>query len=599
MKHCKKIFILSLLLVFLLTLSACSSIPQNEFLTFENFKTSTEDIFDYDNALFYFAMTDRFLDGNPENNNAYGRQNFDSHGQNIATFHGGDFLGLTQKLKEGYFKDLGVNVIWVSAPYEQVHGFIGGGREGDFAHYGFHGYYALDWTMMDQNFGTVEEFRTFVDTAHEQGIRIFLDIVMNHVGYPNMQDMMDFGYGGLTHHPEQTHPSSDENFHTWTEYVNWESEEAWKGWWGDWVRSELPGYHPPGDSVTTQNLMGLPDIRTEVSEDIGLAPILITKWGQEDDAYSPWILPAAKPLRKDLGLSPVEYITQWLAAWPREFGIDGFRIDTAKHIEVEHWARLKEACNEALQDYRLNNPDKAASKFEDDFYFVGEVWGQGLQKNYYYDYGFDSLINFTFQGERRDGPAFHPERKPRIYQNYADTINTDPTFNVLSYISQHDTILYPLDRRFEGISYLLLLPGQVKLFYGDETGRDVGPGGTDRTMGTRSPMNWDDIDEDLLEHTQKIGSFRSRNIAVGAGEHHTLKEDPFIFTRTYEQNNLSNQVLVYIGPSERVKLDVSSVFEEGAIIRDAYTMLYYQVEEGHIKLEVSPEGIALLEVHSN
>ena len=60
---------------------------------------------------------------------------------------------LTQKLKEGWFKQLGVNAIWITAPYEQIHGWVQGGQK-EFKHYAYHGYYALDYTVLDKNMGT-------------------------------------------------------------------------------------------------------------------------------------------------------------------------------------------------------------------------------------------------------------------------------------------------------------------------------------------------------------------------------------------------------------------------------------------------------------
>ena len=78
-----------------------------------------------DNPIVYFVITDRFYNGNPANDHSYGRQKDGE--QEIATFHGGDLAGLTAKLKEGYFRDLGVNALWITAPYEQIHGWVVGG----------------------------------------------------------------------------------------------------------------------------------------------------------------------------------------------------------------------------------------------------------------------------------------------------------------------------------------------------------------------------------------------------------------------------------------------------------------------------------------
>lgn len=558
------------------------------------YSTSTEGVFSYENATVYFAMTDRFLDGDEENNNAYGRETVDSLGKSIGTFNGGDFKGMTEKLQEGYFTELGINAIWITAPYEQIHGYIGGGRDGDFAHYGFHGYYALDWTMMDRNLGTVEEFRSFVDTAHEKGIRIIMDVVMNHVGYPNLQDMLEYGYGNVDL-PEDFTVEEGEDFFSYTDHVDYESEEAWENYWGDWVRSDLPGYEKPGATEIDLALAGLPDIRTDVTEDIGLAPILERKWMSEGEEYDPWIVPSARSLRQDLSLPPYAYIIRWLSAWVEEFGIDGFRIDTAKHVEVERWAELEEAASKALNNYRRNNPDKPAAAFTEDFFMMGEVWGHGVLKNYYFDNGFDALINFTFQGLKKDGPVFRGKNKDNIFTNYAEALNSDEEFNVLSYISQHDTTLYPRERLEEGGTYLLLLPGAVKIFYGDETARPMGDGGSDSTQGTRSPMNWDEIDEEVLTHFRKLGSFRNRNLAVGAGEHTKLSDEPYVYRRQYDRNGLENTVLIYEGEPGEVTVKVKDAFEDNAMIRDAYTDEIYTVKSGEITLKVHEKGLALLE----
>ena len=132
----------------------------------KNDKTLESKPFSWDNVSLYFVMTDRFYDGDKSNNNSYGRISVDSKGSTVGTFHGGDIKGLTKKLKEGYFDDLGINAIWLTSPVEQIHGFISGDSNGSFAHYGYHGYYALDWTSIDKNMGTAQEMREFVDLAH-------------------------------------------------------------------------------------------------------------------------------------------------------------------------------------------------------------------------------------------------------------------------------------------------------------------------------------------------------------------------------------------------------------------------------------------------
>lgn len=134
--------------------------------------------FSWDNATVYFVLTDRFSNGDTSNDYSYGR-GLDQNGNvqegyenNPGGFHGGDLKGLTQKLEEGYFTDLGVNAIWLTAPYEQIHGFTSGNAAGGngqdngegFPYYSYHGYWTLDYTNIDENMGTEEDFRNFVDT---------------------------------------------------------------------------------------------------------------------------------------------------------------------------------------------------------------------------------------------------------------------------------------------------------------------------------------------------------------------------------------------------------------------------------------------------
>ena len=101
-----------------------------------NAAASSTPAFSWDNATVYFLLTDRFCNGDTSNDNAYGRVKTVA-GDSRATFHGGDFAGITKKINEGYFNNLGVNAIWMTAPYEQLHGYILGDG---FAHYSYHGY---------------------------------------------------------------------------------------------------------------------------------------------------------------------------------------------------------------------------------------------------------------------------------------------------------------------------------------------------------------------------------------------------------------------------------------------------------------------------
>ena len=296
-----------------------------------------ENPFSWDNALVYFVMTDRFYNSNPANDLSYGRVKTDSKGKNIGTFHGGDLAGLKQKVDANYYSDLGVNAIWKTAPYEQIHGGVGGGSSGDFAHYAYHGYYALDFTALDKNMGTIQELREFVDAAHDKNIRVVFDIVMNHAGYENLKDMETYNFGSLKSGSYSWQPSGGETFHQWNDL---KGTTGWENWWtASWARTSFYG-NGGGDDLT-KCLDFLPDFKTEVTSGVGVPKVLETKWGQETTGFTDWINPSAVSLRTNLNVAPAEYLIKWLAAWVKEFGIDGFRVDTAKHVDMYRWAALK------------------------------------------------------------------------------------------------------------------------------------------------------------------------------------------------------------------------------------------------------------------
>lgn len=139
-----------------------------------------ENDFDWDEAVVYFMMTDRFFDGNESNNTASGADTF---GKNPGLYHGGDFAGVTAKLD--YLQDLGVNTIWITPIVENVKGVAvtDEGKEDVPYNAAYHGYWASDFTKLNPTLGTTEEFETMISEAHKRGMRIMVDIVVNHAGY--------------------------------------------------------------------------------------------------------------------------------------------------------------------------------------------------------------------------------------------------------------------------------------------------------------------------------------------------------------------------------------------------------------------------------
>lgn len=575
-------------------------------------KVYTEDrVFSWDNVNMYFVITDRFLNGETSNDHSYGRGQ-DGSGKEVAGYdtkagywHGGDIVGLTQKIEDGYFDNLGTDAIWITAPYEQIHG---GMCADGFKHFAYHGYWVLDYTEPDKNIGTAEEFEKFVDTAHSHGIRVVMDIVMNHAGYTNAVDANEYGYGGLNPSWKDVYFGDEGSMHWWNDYsveavtqgkpdqYTLNSDANWDNFWGpQWVRLRKDRFgsysnQAPEEAGVETCLDGLPDFVTEGTTDPGMPAVLKTKWNSEDPGKLAQEEKEMTEFCSNYGMKKCvkTYIVKWLTDWVRDYGVDGFRCDTAKHVTMDCWGDLKKAGVQALNEWRKANPDKPGAKWTDNFWMTGESWGHGVGKDgYYTSGGFDSMINFSYQGnEGKTGASLDG-----VYSGYAKQINSDPSFNALSYISSHDTALGA--RSANAGTALLLTPGGVQTYYGDESGRKGD--GTPQLQPTRSNMNWDSIDKSILSNWQKVGQFRTEHIAVGAGTHTKLSESPYTFSRVYDKNGVSDKVVISLpGKSGSCKVDCGTIFDEGASVIDYYTGNEYVVSDGTVDVTAGDNGVVLL-----
>ncbi len=567
-------------------------------------KIESADDFSWDNVNMYFLLTDRFYNGNTSNDHAYGRA-LDANGQPLSgwntapgTFHGGDFAGLTQKIEEGYFDKLGVNALWISAPYEQIHGFVDSG-DGHFAHYSYHGYYVLDYTETDANFGTKEEFKTLVDTAHKHGIRVVMDIVMNHAGYNNIADMEEFNYGTITNKAAidayKYKLTGVDGFHSLIDYES--SASDWGRWWGDgWVRSGLPGYHDgSGGDDLHKCLAGLPDFRTESTASVSIPTFLQEKW-QKAGTYN------TKIAKYGSSATVSDYLTTWLAEWVETYGVDGFRCDTAKHVELSSWNKLKTKCVAALNTWRKNNPTAVGADWDEDFWMTGECWGHGKDKSpYFTEGGFDSMINFSITSST-GGSNGMPDAGSinSMYQSYASDLNSDPNYNVLTYLSSHDTNLVRSAPYWQGTAFQLL-PGGIQIFYGDETSRPLVSGlavGGDG-HAVRSDMNFGQ-NNDQLAHWQKVGKFRANHVAVGAGDHQQITAynaaTGYTFSRSYADDNVTDGVICCIGApaNQQIAVDVSSMWGNGKTVTNEYDGTTAVVQNGKATFNSGAQGVILI-----
>ncbi|MBG49526.1 MAG: alpha-amlyase [Pseudozobellia sp.] len=523
--------------------------------------------FAWEGANIYFLLTDRFYNGNIDND-----VNFDRNEPTgpLRGFMGGDLAGITQKIEEGYFNELGVNAIWFTPVMEQIHGST---DENTGNTYGYHGYWAKDWTALDPNFGTKKDLETLVKTAHKNGIRILMDVVLNHTGPVTEEDPV---------------------------------------WPEEWVRtSPTCDFKTYESTIACTLVANLPDIKTESDEPVELPDQLLAKWkkegrlSQELDELQLFFERTGYPR------APRYYIIKWLTDYVNNLGIDGFRVDTVKHANENAWADLYKEASHAFENWKKMHPDKVLD--DSPFFMVGEVYGYGISNGREYDFGdkkvdyfahgFKSLINFEL---KTDALTDYES----IFGKYHNLLHTNLNgFSVVNYLTSHDDgSPYDRDRSnpIKAANVLLLTPGASQIYYGDETARDLNVEGTEENpvqgdASLRSFMNWDELDsiprtKQILQHWQKLGSFRNNHLAVGAGRHKRLSKTPYVFSRTYSANDIKDKVVIGLDlPEGKKSLSVKGFFGDGTKLFDTYSQTQVTVENGSVNLD-NPYDTALLEL---
>ena len=132
---------------------------------------------DWHSSIMYFMMVDRFVDGDTSNNKPVN----DPAILAKAQYYGGDIKGITQKIKAGYFQDLGINTIWISPITQNPTDAWGQFNDPDTKFSGYHGYWPITSTSVDYRLGNSADVKEMLRTAHSNGLSVLLDYVANHV----------------------------------------------------------------------------------------------------------------------------------------------------------------------------------------------------------------------------------------------------------------------------------------------------------------------------------------------------------------------------------------------------------------------------------
>jgi alpha-amylase len=455
-------------------------------------------------AIVYFAIVDRFADGDPRNNLGVDRRA-------KGTFHGGDLVGLRLKLDD--LADLGVTAIWITPVVKNVDGFVTGAGFPDWA---YHGYWADDFTTTDRRFGSEQELAELVEDCHRRGIKLLLDVVYNHVGYGS-------------------------------QYV---TSPATRGW----LRSEGAG--TCGQDDVTSCVAGLPDLRTELPE---VADYLMTA---------------------HLGLAG-------------RTGLDGFRLDTVKHVAHEFWQEHRRRTRERLGD---------------GFFLLGEVWGgdPGVLDPWFEKDEMDAGFDFAFQGSTL---GFVQGRGRAVaYERYLEKRHAvRPGYHLAHYLSSHDvpTALYQLRgdvRRFRLAAILQFTTiGIPVIYYGEEVGRLGG-----EWPDNRSDMPWNgrDVlpgkgqprDELLRRDYRRLIAIRRAHAALWRGTHRGLVHDGDLLVFAREDPRTGETVIVAVN---RAALPLAVEFPRpqawvGRDVLDTWAERPVEARGDTLRIEVAALDAAIL-----
>ncbi|PJJ72560.1 pullulanase-type alpha-1,6-glucosidase [Diaminobutyricimonas aerilata] len=409
---------------------------------------------------FYFVMTDRFRDGDPANNTAgLGTDPLVSgyDPTRKGFYNGGDLAGLRSQLD--YIEGLGTSAIWLTPSFKNrpVQG------AGENASAGYHGYWITDFTQIDPHLGTNAELEALIDDAHARGIKVYFDIITNHtadvIDYAEKQyDYIDKATSPYTtaagepfdpadYAGGDDFPELDSSSFPYTPVIAPDDADLKvPGWLNDPTL-----YHNRGDStfegesVLDGDFAGLDDLMTE-------HPRVVDGFV---DVYESWV----------------------------DLGIDGFRIDTVKHVNREFW-----------EEWSAEVLDHAHTIGNDDFFMFGEVYDADAAKlaPYVRDTDMNSVLDFAFQSSAISYAAGNSSTN--LAQLFAsDDLYTTPQKSASAlptFLGNHDMgrVGYflrstdaPLERDRLAHELMFLSRGQPVIYYGDEQGFTGAGAGNDQS----------------------------------------------------------------------------------------------------------------------
>ncbi|MGW1611765.1 pullulanase-type alpha-1,6-glucosidase [Streptomyces sp. NPDC002285] len=435
---------------------------------------------------FYFVLPDRFANGDASNDKGGLTGSRLSTGYDPTDkgfYQGGDLKGLTKRLD--YIKGLGTTAIWM-APIFKNQPVQGTGANASAA---YHGYWITDFTQVDPHFGTNKDLETLISKAHAKGMKVFFDVITNHTADVVDYEEKSYDYlskGAFPYLTKDGKPFDD------ADYADGKSGFPAVGT-GSFPRTpavpaakknvKVPSwlndptmYHNRGDSTfagessTHGDFGGLDDLWTERPEVV----------------------------------SGMEKIYQ---RWVRDFDIDGFRIDTVKHVNMEFWTQWATA----LDSY-------AAKQGRDDFFMFGEVYSAdtSVTSPYVTEGRLDSTLDFPFQEAARQyaSQGGTAQKLASVFgDDYKYTTDKANAYEQVTFLGNHDmgrigyflnqdnpkaTDAELLKKDKLANELMFLSRGNPVVYYGDEQGFTGAGGDKDARQTLFASKTADYLDDDQL-----------------------------------------------------------------------------------------------------
>ncbi|MCB5180897.1 pullulanase-type alpha-1,6-glucosidase [Streptomyces antimicrobicus] len=450
---------------------------------------------------FYFVLPDRFANGDPANDRGGLTGTRLQTGLDPADkgfYQGGDLKGLTDRLD--YVKGLGTTAIWLAPIFKNqpVQG------TGDQASAGYHGYWITDFTQVDPHFGTNDDLTRLIDTAHAKGMKVFFDVITNHTADVVQYREQSSSYLSQGAFPyltkdgvpfddsdhadgERPFPPVDQDAFPRTPVVP-EAKKNLKvpAWLNDPAM-----YHNRGDSTFAGE-------SSEQGDFAGLDDL----WTERPEVVS--------------GMRKI------YEKWVHDFRIDGFRIDTVKHVNMEFWTQWATA----LDRY-------AARQGRPDFFMFGEVYSAdpATTSPYVTRGRLDATLDFPFQEAVRayasqgGGAARLAATLGQDYRYSSDRANA---YEQVTFLGNHDMGRFgsflrqdrpgapeqELLARYRLANELMFLSrGNPVVYYGDEQGFTGAGGDKDARQSLFASRTPDYLDDDQLgtDRTHAVDAYDSRH----------------------------------------------------------------------------------------